>query len=92
MATANFTASNSLVTFTSTFSQDLTARVEALDASMSTGEVAIFQEGNNSLAYVFVQGGSTDTVVQIGTAQITNFADATLTISGTNSSMIHLNT
>ena len=92
MATANFTASNSLVTFTSTFSQDLTARVEALDASMSNGEVAIFQEGNNSLAYVFVQGGTTDTLVQIGTAQITNFADATLTISGTNSSMIHLNT
>ena len=89
MATANFTASNSLVTFTSTFSQDLTARVEALDASMSNGEVAIFQEGNNSLAYVFVQGGTTDTLVQIGTAQITNFADATLTISGTNSSMIH---
>ena len=92
MATANFTATNSLVTFTSTFSQDLTARVEAIDASMSTGEVAIFQETNDNLAYLFVQGGSSDTLVQIGTAQITNFADATLTISGTNSSMIHLNT
>ena len=59
---------------------------------MSTGEVAIIKEGNNSLAYVFIQGGTTDTLVQVGTAQITNFSDATLTISRSNSSMIHLNT
>jgi hypothetical protein len=91
MATANFTASNSVVTFTSTFSQDLTARVEALDASMDKGEVAAFSEGNNNLQYLFVQGGTTeDTLIQIGTAAITNFAtQATLTISGTNNTLIH---
>ena len=93
LITSDFTATNSLVTFTSTFSQDLTARVESLDASMGQGEVAIFEEGNSNLAYLFVQGGTTDTIVQIGTAQITNFANsASLTISGTNSSLIHLNT
>ena len=93
LATSDFTATNSLVTFTSTFSQDLTARVESLDASMAQGEVAIFEEGNSNLAYLFVQGGTTDTVVQIGTAQITNFANsASLTISGTSSALIHLNT
>ena len=32
MSTANFATSNSLVTFTSTFSQDLTTRVEISDA------------------------------------------------------------
>ena len=93
LATANFTATNSLVTFTSTFSQDLTARVEALDASMAQGEVALFEDGNvgSKLAYLFVQGGTTDTVVQLGTAQITNFAaSASLTISGTNSALINI--
>ena len=90
---SNFTATNSLITFTSTFSQDLTARVEALDASLTDGQAAMFTETNNNLAYLFVQGGTTDTVVQIGTAQITNFAaSASLTISGTNSALIHLNT
>jgi hypothetical protein len=92
LATANYTASNSMVTFTSTFSQDLTARVEQLDATTSKGEVALFQEGNSSLGYLFVQGGtvgtSDDTVVQIGTASINSFANGHLTISGTNNSFV----
>jgi hypothetical protein len=94
LATANYTASNSVVTFTSTFSQDLTARVEALDSTTSKGEVALFQEGNSSLGYLFVQGGavgtSDDTLVQLGTASINSFADGHLTISGTNSNFIDL--
>jgi hypothetical protein len=94
IATANYTASNSVVTFTSTFSQDLTARVEALDATTTKGEVALFQEGNNTLGYLFVQGGSVgtsdDVVVQLGTASINSFADGHLTISGTSKNFIDL--
>jgi hypothetical protein len=94
LATASFTASNSMVTFTSTFSQDLTARVAELDATTSIGEVALFQEGNNSLGYLFVQGGtvgnSDDTVVQLGTAEINSFGDGHLTVSGTNKSFVDL--
>jgi hypothetical protein len=94
MATANFTASNSVVTFTSTFSQDLTARVEAIDASTDKGEVAMFIESNSNLAYLFVQGGTTgtsdDTLVQFGTASINSFADGHITISGTNNSLIDI--
>lgn len=44
VATAIFAAIKSLVTFTSPFSQDLSTGVVALDTSMSTGDVAIFQE------------------------------------------------
>jgi hypothetical protein len=92
LATANYTASNSMVTFTSTFSQDLTARVEALDATTSKGEVALFTEGNSNLGYLFIQGGTTgtadDLVVQIGTASINSFSDGHLTISGTGKSLI----
>jgi hypothetical protein len=91
MATSNFTASNSVVTFTSTFAQDLTARVEALDASMEAGEVAVFKEGNGNLQYLFVQGGTIDdTLVQLGTAAITDFlTESVVTISGTNNNLIH---
>ena len=88
LQTADFTASNSVIAFTSTFSQDLTARVESLDANLATGEVALFQESNNGLTYLFIQGGSsTDTVVQLGTAEFTdsnsNALSASVTVSGT---------
>ena len=87
LQTADFTASNSVVAFTSTFSQDVTARVESLDAKLATGEVALFQEDNSKLTYLFVQGGSAaDTVVQIGTAEFTdgntNALSASVTVSG----------
>jgi hypothetical protein len=96
LATATYTASNSMVTFTSTFSQDLTARVTELDATTNKGEVALFQEGNSSLGYLFVQGGtvgtSDDTLVQLGTAELNNasFGDGHLTISGTNNTFVDL--
>jgi hypothetical protein len=94
LATANYTASNSVVTFTSTFSQEVTARVEALDATTSKGEVALFTETNTNLGYLFVQGGTTgtsdDTLVQLGTASINGFLDGHLTISGTSKSLVDI--
>ena len=65
--TSNVTTSKSIIAFTSTFAQDVTARVESLDANLAAGEVAHFQEGDNGLTYLFIQGGtSSDTVVQLG--------------------------
>ena len=65
----------------------MTALVESLDAKLATGEVALFQEDNSKLTYLFVQGGSAaDTVVQIGTAEFTdgntNALSASVTVSG----------
>jgi len=51
--------------FTSTV-VDLTARVEAVDGIATTeGMVVVFEDSSNSAAYLFIQGGATDTVVKI---------------------------
>jgi len=61
------TATNGVVVFTGTFNDDLTSRVAALNSAITTtGAVAFFNGSGNTRTYMFIQGGSTDTVVQVG--------------------------
>lgn len=79
-------ASGIVTNFTSTLS-DLTARVAALDATVTTkGSVVAFMEeaggtgegdgqANGSAAYLFIQGGATDTIVELqGGGTLSGFA------------------
>ena len=63
---AGVTATNGVVTFSSTFATDVTARVAAI-ASNTSDEAAAFQDHAGN-AYLFVKGSSDDLVVQVGSA------------------------
>ena len=68
-STAIASATNGVVEFVLDAPVSLTARVEFLDQQITTtGQVAIFNNENDNVSYLFIQGGSVDTVVQIGTA------------------------
>jgi len=69
--TANgFTATNGIATFSAAYDGNVTARVNALNTSFtSAGTVVGFTDGSNQ-AYLFVQGGSSQTVIQVGDTQI----------------------
>lgn len=73
-AIADFTSTNGFATFTSTISNTVTARVEALDKVLVAGEATVFQNGGGTVDYLFVQGGAAaggiadDLVVEIETA------------------------
>jgi len=78
------TGTNGVATFTSTFSTDLTARVEALNSSVSAGGAVTFR-GGTGLNYLFVQGGTSsladDLLVQVG-GNAKNSAAQSLTVAG----------
>ena len=83
-STAIASATNGVVEFVTDAPTSLTtARVEFLDQQVTTvGNIAIFNNENNNVSYLFVQGGSVDTVVQIGTAG--TVSGATLAVAGNN--------
>ena len=84
-STAIASATNGVVEFVTDAPASLTARVEFLDQQVTTvGNIAIFNNENNNVSYLFVQGGSVDTVVQIGTAG--TVSGATLAVAGNNAS------
>ena len=82
---SGLSGTNGLVTFSSTFATDVTARVNAIASNASNGEAAAFLDGD-SKAYLFVKGSSDNLVVQIGSAA--SNALETLTISASKN--IHL--
>ncbi|WP_155728127.1 beta strand repeat-containing protein [Prochlorococcus marinus] len=71
---ANFSGTNSITVFTSTFSEAITARVEALDNVLTKGQIASFHADDGATDYIFVQGGaaaggtSDDLLIQMNTA------------------------
>jgi hypothetical protein len=76
------TATNGVVTFTSNFENDVTARAASIASSVSTGESSVFIDGSG-INYLFVKGASENLVVQVGTASISGgLNDAGLTIVG----------
>ena len=78
--TGDQSATSGFVTFTAATDGGVTARANIIDGSMTTeGAVATFLDGNGQ-AYFFIQGGDTDLMVQVGSADQT--ASATLTIAG----------
>lgn len=71
----NFTGTNGIATFTSTFSDEVSARMVALDGGLTSGQAIAFSDGNGTPKhYVFVQGGAqssgigNDLLVQVSTA------------------------
>jgi len=58
-----YTAIEGIVTFTSTFSDNITDQVSALDVNTNQngGAVALFSKGTESTMYVFMQGGTAGT-------------------------------
>lgn len=58
-------STNGIVTFTSTYNEDVTARAQYVDSQTTTaGAAAVFVDGAG-LHYLFVQGGDDDLVVQL---------------------------
>ena len=82
--TAIATATNGVVGFGADAPTDLTARVALLDGQLSEGQFAIFNNNDGNRAYLFIQGGATDLVAQIGTAN--NVSGATVTMGANNNS------
>ena len=82
---AGVTATNGVVTFSSTFATDVTARVAAIASNTSDGNAAAFQD-NAGKAYLFVNGSSDDLVVQVGSAAASGSQGgiAGLTINASN--------
>ena len=75
-----YTGVEGIVTFTATFSDNVTDMVSALDANTTDGTVAVFSKGTMATQYLFMQGGAAgtadDLVVKV------NFSDTLA--SGTN--------
>ena len=59
-----------VVVFSSNFT-DVTARVEAIAANTSAGDAAAFLDGSSN---AYLRKGSTDNVVQVGTAAVSSVA------------------
>ena len=71
--------------FTSTFSTDVSARVAVIDALVTTnGAAVLFSDSVNSQNdFLFVQGGSTDLVVQFAAASATGLQVVSAAAGGT---------
>lgn len=85
------TATNGVVQFSAAFQNNLTARVEAIDAAFTTvGTVAAFVDGNANM-YLFVQGGSTDQITQVGSTTLsagsTQSTGLAVTLGGGNTTV-----
>ena len=86
---AGLTGTNGVVTFSSTFATDVTARVAAISSNTSSGNAAAFTDGSGN-AYLFVKGSTDDLVVQAGSAVASGIAglainaskNMTLTLNG----------
>ena len=76
------TATDGVVTFSSTFATDVTARAEAIASKTTAGQAAAFVDGSSN-AYLFVKGSSDNLVVQIGSATVASIAS--MTLDSTNS-------
>ena len=77
LAVANFsTNSVGAVTFTSTFSNLLTARVEEIDKTLAVGQTVAFSNGAGTERYVFMQGGAAssgtagDLLIKVNSADV----------------------
>jgi len=86
---ANFTndtngvvsGTNGVVVFSGDAYAELTSRVNALNTNITTvGAAAIFQDAQNN-TYVFVQGGSDDMLVKIGSATSAMSASMAINVS-----------
>jgi len=78
--TGGATATDGVVTFSSTFESALTARYDYLAANVTAGGMALFRDGGN-VNYLFIQGSSSsaaDTLIQIGTAGTASGGSVTL--------------
>ena len=87
-AVGQVSASGGFVVWSGYADNSLTARVSAIDAGYTTtGDFAVFTT-NNTTRYLFIQGGTDQTVVQVGTAgTATNGA---LTINGSKVVTVNL--
>jgi len=74
------TGTNGVVVFTSTFDTDLTSRVALIDANMTSTGATVTFIANTNQNFVFIQGGTTDLVARIGTANTA--LDAGITVAG----------
>jgi len=82
------TGTNGVVTFTATYGTDVTSRASYINANMTTvGSTVTFKDGNN-VNYLFIQGGATDVVTQVGTAG-TSVA-STLNVAGAKTITLNL--
>ena len=75
---ASFSGTNGVIAFSGTWDNGVTARVDAIDDVITNaGSTVAFRDGDNR-AYLFIQGGTTDLVVDLATAD----GLTTLTVSG----------
>ena len=76
------TATNGVVTFSSNVDDDLTSRFQFISTQSTTGDVNVFQDGDNNV-YLFVNGGTDGNMVtQIGSASFgTGLNDASITVT-----------
>ena len=75
---ASFSGTNGVIAFSGTWDNGVTARVDAIDDVVTNaGSTVAFRDGDNR-AYLFIQGGTTDLLVDLATAD----GLTTLTVSG----------
>ena len=80
---AGVTATNGVVTFSSNFATDLTARASAVATNTSDGNAAAFLDGDGN-AYLFVKGSSDNLVVKVGSASSLSAVETLSIGSNTN--------
>jgi hypothetical protein len=87
-SSTNVTGAAGVATFTSTFDTDVTSRAAAINsAETETGAAVLFRDGSND-NYLFVQGGTTDLLVQVGTAGTAS--NGTLTVNASKTITLNL--
>jgi len=65
-----FTATNGVIQFSASYANNITSRYEAVDGALTTvGTVATFVDGSDNI-FLFVQGGDSDTLVQVGSTTL----------------------
>ena len=75
-------ASSGYIVFSGFSDNNLTARVDAIDASYTTtGAAAVFTTDNNT-RFLFVQGGTTDLVAKLASADNLSAGQANIALSG----------
>jgi len=75
-------ATGGFIVFSSMTDTDLTARVSAIDASYTTtGNVAVFTT-DGTAKFMFVQGGSTDTVIKLTQSEGLSAGQAQMFVTG----------
>ena len=82
------TGTNGIVTFSSTFTNGVTARAEAVASNLSDGEAVAFLD-EDSKAYFFVKGASDNLLVQVGSAAVDTLDSLTVSSENGISLKIH---